>query len=153
MNNIGFLVYTSWTEFGYSETLYSWFSTICYRLEDGEWGSRFPVVMNDLYYNEENGVGYDKLETFKEEIKIIKSKFSKLTPNEAIWSLEDNNLKIPNNMPNINYDAKSLVNFYIKTNSNKNIFDIIYRKIESMEYNKRSCRIVSEQDLLTIEKI
>jgi len=150
---VGFLVFADWFEFGYSETLYSWFSTICYRLEDKEWGSRFPIVMNDLYYNEEHGVAYENLEDFKNELETIKHEFSKLTKKDAIWSFEDKVLEVPPSMPNINYSATNLIDFYIKLNSNKNIFDVIYRKYESMQFYKTCCRIVAEKNLSTIPKI
>ena len=103
MKNVGFFQCNVWAEFGYSETLYSWFSTICYRLENQEWGSRFPITMNCLYYDEKNGVEYQNLNKFEKEIKEIKEEFHKLTLDDAIWSLEENILKIPLNMPNINY--------------------------------------------------
>jgi len=70
-NNVGFLVRNYWVEFGSSDALYSWFSTICYRLEDSKWGSRFPIVMKDLYYDEEYGVPYEKVEQFREELETI----------------------------------------------------------------------------------
>ena len=145
MINVGFLVYTSWTEFGYSETLYSWFSTICYRLENREWGSRFPIVMNKLYYDEENGVPYEDLDTFKAELVMIKNEFSKLSAKDAIWSFEANILEVPANMPNINYKARDLVGFNINKRG-KNILDIIFRKCESMQYFKKSCKIITDRD-------
>lgn len=149
MKSVGFLVYTSWTEFGYSETLYSWFSTICYRLENKKWGSRFPVVMNKLYYDEENGVPYEDLDTFKAELATIKNEFSRLSVKDAIWSFEENVLEIPPNMPNINYNTMNLVEYYIKSNSSKNIFDVLFRKCESMQYFKKNCRIISEKDFFS----
>ena len=144
---VGFLVFADWAEFGYSETLYSWFSTICYRLENREWGSRFPIVMNKLYYDEEIGVPYEDLDAFKSELEIIKEEFSKLSPKDAIWSFEENILDVPPNMPNINYSAKNLVDFYINKRG-KNIFDLLDTIIEDMQFYKKGCRIVAERDLL-----
>ncbi len=77
MKNIGLRIDTSWIEFGYSETLYSFFSTICYRLEDSKWGSRFPILMNNLYYDEKIGVKYQDIKEFEKEIKIIKKRTDK----------------------------------------------------------------------------
>ena len=36
-------------EIGTASFLYSFFSTVAYRLEKGRWGSRFPIIMNELY--------------------------------------------------------------------------------------------------------
>ena len=153
MTIVGFLVFTGWTEFGYSETLYSWFSTICYRLEDKKWGSKFPIVMNKLYYDEEYGVPYEDLEDFKNELVTIKVEFSKLSPKDAIWSFEENILEVSPNMSNINYNAKNLVDFYVNPR-NKNIFNLLDTiTSDDMPYYKKCCRIVAEKNLLTIPKI
>lgn len=152
MMNVGFLVFADWFEFGYSETLYSWFSTICYKLEDKKWGSRFPIVMNNLYFDEEYGVAYEQLEDFKKELETIKLEFSKLKQQDAIWSFEDNILKVPIDMPNINYNANTLETFFVSKSAQKTIFDVLKTIIEDMQFYKKRCRIVSEKDLLSIPK-
>ncbi|UFH59486.1 Imm70 family immunity protein [Sulfurovum mangrovi] len=143
---VGFKIFGTWIEFGYSETLYSWFSTICYKLEDGKWGSRFPIVMNHLYFDEEAGVNYEQIEKFREEIITIKNEFSKLAPADAVWSFEDNILEIPKNMPNINYNTDNLQNFYI-SNSGQTIFERLEYTIEGMAFYKSNCSIEAEKDI------
>ena len=34
---------------GTADFLHAFFSTVCGRLENGKWGSRFPHLMNELY--------------------------------------------------------------------------------------------------------
>ncbi len=143
MKNVGFKIYSDWMEFGYSETLYSWFSTICYRLENSKWGSRFPIVMNNLYYDEKNGVKFEDLEKFKNELKTIKNELSKLSIKDAIWSFEENICNVPNNKPNLNHNADNLSNFYVNIRM-KNIYDIFDILIEDMNYYKTNCIIVEE---------
>lgn len=147
MNNVGFKVDIIWSEFGYSETLYSWFSTICYRLENSKWGSRFPVVMNNFYYDEKNGVKFEDLEKFKNELKTIKDEFSKLSVKDAIWSFEENIYNVPNNKPNLNYNADNLSNFYVNTGMNT-IYKIFEKVFERMLFFKANCIIVEEKALL-----
>ncbi|MDN5104868.1 Imm70 family immunity protein [Aliarcobacter butzleri] len=147
MKNVGFKIYSDWMEFGYSETLYSWFSTICYRLENSKWGSRFPVVMNNFYYDEKNGVKFEDLEKFKNELKTIKDEFSKLSVKDAIWSFEENIYNVPNNKPNLNYNADNLSNFYVNIRM-KSIYDVFDILIEDMNYYKTNCIIVEEKALL-----
>ena len=145
MKIVGFKIYSDWMEFGYSETLYSFFSTVCYNLENKEWGSRFPIIMNSLYYDEEFGVKYEDIEEFQKEIKIIQDEFSKLKPKNAIWSFEDEIFQIPKNKPNIDYDAKSLESFY-QNNFSKNIFDLFQIVLEDMSYYKSNCKIEIEKN-------
>lgn len=52
--NIGY----SWYKVGRASFLNSFFSTICYRLENGQWGSRYPYLMNNLY---QGGLSYTTL--------------------------------------------------------------------------------------------
>ena len=35
-------------EIGTASFLHSFFSTVAYRLENNRWGSKFPVIMNEL---------------------------------------------------------------------------------------------------------
>lgn len=147
MKNVGFKIYSDWMEFGYSETLYSWFSTICYRLENSKWGSRFPVVMNNFYYDEKNGVKFEDLEEFKNELKTIENELSKLPVKDVIWSFEENIYNVPNNKPNLNYNADNLSNFYVNTGMNT-IYKIFEKVFERMLFFKANCIIVEEKALL-----
>ena len=46
----GFRIDFLWYQVGQGDFLHAFFSTICYRLEKGLWGSKFPYLMNDLYH-------------------------------------------------------------------------------------------------------
>ena len=46
---VGFKVGCIWYEIGAASFLHSFFSTVAYNLEGGNWGTRFPVIMNELY--------------------------------------------------------------------------------------------------------
>ena len=71
MKIVGFKIYSDWMEFGYSETLYSFFSTICYNLENKEWGSKFPITMKNLYSDEKFGVRYEDIDEFQNSIMLF----------------------------------------------------------------------------------
>ena len=45
---VGFGVDCLWYPVGSGDFLYAFFSTVCVRLENGEWGSHYPVLMNEL---------------------------------------------------------------------------------------------------------
>lgn len=141
MKNVGFSIKAGgvdWYEFGYSETLYSWFSTICYLLEDNRWGGRYPLVMNQLYFDERNGIPYEKVKEFEAELKDIENKFKTIDSKKAIWSCEKKIYIIPKGMLNIDYTAKTLDKLYIKKHypnqENKTIFELLYQCIKDMDF-------------------
>lgn len=44
---VGFRYSDIWNEFGDSDLLHAFFSTICYHLEDNNWGSKYPYVQKN----------------------------------------------------------------------------------------------------------
>ena len=60
-------------EIGTASFLYSFFSTVVYRLEKGRWGSRFPMIMNELYQGQ---LSFEKILVAKQELKQIKKELS-----------------------------------------------------------------------------
>lgn len=46
---VGFKVKYYWFQVGSGDFLHSFFSTVCLRLENGEWGSKYPKLMKTLY--------------------------------------------------------------------------------------------------------
>ena len=79
-------------ELGSASFLHSFFSTICVRCEDDNWGSKFPHLMNDLYQG--------KLETEQvngalaelHEVKVLLSKFP---PSQVVWDIESRSVAPP----------------------------------------------------------
>ena len=47
---IGFFVDPIFYTIGMGDFLNSFFSTIYIKLEKSEWGSKYPIIMNDLYW-------------------------------------------------------------------------------------------------------
>lgn len=46
---VGFKVKYYWFQIGSEDFLFSFFSTVAYNLENKKWGTKFPVIMNELY--------------------------------------------------------------------------------------------------------
>lgn len=46
---VGFKVKFYWYQIGSGDFLHAFFSTVAYNLENMKWGSRFPVIMKELY--------------------------------------------------------------------------------------------------------
>ena len=70
---VGFKVEFFWYQIGTGDFLHSFFSTIAYNLENKNWGSRFPVIMNELYQGKISAENVDKAIT---ELEIIKKAYS-----------------------------------------------------------------------------
>ena len=56
-------------EIGTASFLHSFFSTVAYRLENNRWGSKFPVIMNELYQGK---LSYKNVPVAKAELTQIK---------------------------------------------------------------------------------
>ncbi|SKA41197.1 Immunity protein 70 [Chitinophaga eiseniae] len=71
---------------GTGDFLHSFFSTIAYRLEGSEWGSRFPVLMNELFID---GIAPAQGDAVLRELAVIKKELSALPPDQVIWDIDD----------------------------------------------------------------
>lgn len=64
----------------------SFFSTIAYRLENNEWGSVYPVIMNEFYKGK---LEQKNIIRAINEMKDIKRKLQKLEFSQLIWNIEE----------------------------------------------------------------
>lgn len=96
-------------EIGTASFLHSFFSTVAYRLENNRWGSKFPVIMNELYQGK---LSFENVPAAKEELTQIKKALTKLSPNKVIWDIEDLS-KQPPWGDNISEEISSLGNYFI----------------------------------------
>ena len=83
---VGFKVGCIWYEIGAASFLHSFFSTVAYNLEGGNWGTRFPVIMNELYQGE---LANANVPNAKVELNTIESELKNLSPDKVIWDMED----------------------------------------------------------------
>lgn len=83
---VGFKIGCIWYEIGAASFLHSFFSTVAYNLEGGNWGTRFPVIMNELYQGELTNANVPNA---KVELNTIESELKNLSPDKVIWDMED----------------------------------------------------------------
>lgn len=83
---VGFKVGCIWYEIGAASFLHSFFSTVAYNLEGGNWGTRFPLIMNELYQGELTNANVPNA---KVELNTIESELKNLSPDKVIWDMED----------------------------------------------------------------
>ncbi|MCM1102070.1 MAG: immunity 70 family protein [Clostridium sp.] len=83
---VGFKVSFYWYQIGQGDFLHSFFSTVAYRLEDGNWGSRFPVIMKELYQGKACA---EHIAAALEELGVITEELRDHAPDQVIWDIED----------------------------------------------------------------
>ena len=93
---VGFKVKYYWYQIGRGDFLHSFFSTVAYNLENDNWGSRFPIIMNELYQGKMSWMNVDKA----------------FSPDKVIWDIEDLS-KQPPWGNNISKDITSLSNYFV----------------------------------------
>lgn len=83
---VGFKVKFYWYQIGQGDFLHSFFSTVAYNLENKIWGSRFPIIMNELYQGK---IEYKNINVALEEVDMIKTELKSLSPQDVVWDIED----------------------------------------------------------------
>jgi len=106
---VGFKVDFFWYQIGSGDFLHSFFSTVAYNLEKGKWGSRFPVIMNELYQGK---IDNKKIDKAIKEVKIIKKELKKYSPDKVVWDIDDLS-KQPPWGDNISKDITNLSNYFV----------------------------------------
>lgn len=114
------------TVIGPGGLLHSLFSTIAARLENGDWGSRFPWIMNGLYGGalEERGAqaAYD-------EMIRIRSELAALPPSAVVWDIEQPGLQPPWGTQ-VGPHVTNMAQYYV-TQTGRNLVDEIIDNLES----------------------
>ena len=84
--SVGLMVGYNWWTIGEGSLFNSFFSTIYVRLENNQWGSRYPVIMNKLYWGD---VPFESVESGIAELVSIQEELKKFLPQDVIWDFED----------------------------------------------------------------
>ncbi len=132
-NKFGFSL-DCWYPLGSSDLVYSFFSTICYNLENQKWGSKYPCTMRLLYQGK---VGYINLNQTLKEILEIREELKAFSPDKVVWDIED----LSNQPPwgdKISDDITDLSNYFI-TSEGEDFFEIIINAIK--DGKKRFCNV------------
>jgi len=116
------------TEVGPQGILHSLFSTIAVRLEDGKWGSRFPVIMNVFYQGKLDRLHAD---TAFAEMKIIREELKAVAPKYVVWDIENLDQEPPWAGVEIASHVTSAQN-YFATTYGRNLVDEIAEGIDSL---------------------
>lgn len=122
---VGFSVEVDWFQIGNGDFLYSFFSTVAYHLENENWGSRFPFVMNELYQGrlEAENVGGAISEVVK-----IRSELKNYPPDQVIWDIDNLSAKPPWG-DNISGEITDLSNYFV-TSGGEDFFSVFLEALE-----------------------
>ena len=94
---------------GTADFLHSFFSTVCGRLENGKWGSRYPSLMNELY---QGALSAQHLAAGAEELVQIRQELAQFAQDQVIWDIDDRSLTPPWG-DNISEDITDLSNYFV----------------------------------------
>ena len=106
---VGFSVLFYWYQIGSGDFLHSFFSTVALRLENGSWGSVYPVIMNELYQGE---LPANKISDAMNELNCIRQELAKYDPDQVVWDIEDLS-KQPPWGNRISKDITNLSNYFV----------------------------------------
>lgn len=83
---VGLKVGPIFYKIGTGSFLHSFFSTVACNLENNNWGSRFPLIMNELCYK---SLPPDKIDSAAEELNKIFIELEEYSPSMMVWDIED----------------------------------------------------------------
>ncbi|MEG0314846.1 MAG: immunity 70 family protein [Erysipelotrichaceae bacterium] len=135
---VGFKVKYYWFQVGNGDFLHSFFSTICLRLENGEWGSKYPNLMKSLYQGtlEQHGLS-DAIN----ELTEIKKELEKLSPQEIVWDNEDLELTPPWGT-DISSEITNLSNYFV-TSEGEDLITLLGNALNKAKDLNESIMIVT----------
>ncbi len=112
-------------EIGKNSFFWSFFSTVYIKLEKDNWGSLFPVIMNEFY---SGNLSYKRCNKAIEELKRIREMLKAYPPEQIVWDAENLNTRPPWG-GDISTSITSLSNYFL-TSSGNDLFDVILNAFE-----------------------
>lgn len=144
MGKLGFKIYWDWYPIGSGYLLDAFFSTVAVNLENNNWGSRFPIIMNEL----NRGVlDYKHAKDALNELLIIKNELKDIPIANVIWDIDDKTIKGPVGYL-LNANAENLSN-YFKTSENADFIELLEKVISISLNMKKDVMINKLNDIST----
>lgn len=134
----GILVDCFFYELGHSDFVHSFFSTISYHLEKEGWGSKYPLLMIELYNDK---LKWEDASVVKANLIEIEQELSKQCPEHVVWDIDDLSKRPPWG-DNISSKVTNLANYFATTDG-KTFLEVIRSAIEVAEEDKCDLKIHS----------
>jgi hypothetical protein len=108
---------------GQDDFLHSFFSTVAYQVEREGWGSRFQVLMNELYMGR---LPKEHVPQAREELQEVRARLSELQPADRVYSYDEPNKPTPWDVPP---GAATLADCFLSS-SGTNLLDLLARALD-----------------------
>lgn len=133
---VGFTVKRYLYTIGGGDFLHAFFSTVCRRLENEQWGSKYPHIMRELYQGE---LPVEHLQQAEKELAQIKRGLAQLAPDQVIWDIEDRSLTPPwgNRISN---SITDLGNYFV-TSSGEDFLEVFHNALTKAQQLQVPLRI------------
>jgi hypothetical protein len=133
--SVGIKTGYSWYQIGRGDYLESFFSTVAYYLENQQWGSRYPIIMKQLYSGK---LSYKDADVAINELKNIRDSLKELSKenNDIIWDARDLTIKVPEWAINLNNEVISLAAYFVTTDGRELIEVFLLALNDSKELKK-----------------
>jgi 2,3-bisphosphoglycerate-dependent phosphoglycerate mutase len=125
------------TDIGPGGILHSLFSTIAVRLEGGQWGERYPVIMDKLY---QGVLGRADAVPALTEMRQITEQLSRLDPTQVVWDIEEPDQEPPWGLA-VGPHVGNMANYHV-TPGGRNLIKVIIENLESLRDCGGSLEIV-----------
>ncbi len=122
---VGITVDFYWYQVGTGDFFHSFFSTVAYNLEENNWGSRFPIMMNEFYDGVLKNADISKA---LQEMDIIERELKSFSPDKVVWDIEDLSQEPPWG-DDISPDITDLSNYFV-TSDGENLITIMRHAFE-----------------------
>lgn len=132
----GILVDCFYYELGHSDFVHSFFSTISYHLENEGWGTKYPLLMNELYNDKLN---WNDVSVVIANLIEIEKELSKHSPEQVIWDIDDISQEPPWG-DKISPKVTSLANYFATTDG-KTFFELLRTALDVAEEDKCDLKI------------
>ncbi|XZJ40518.1 Imm70 family immunity protein (plasmid) [Clostridium perfringens] len=106
---VGLKIDFLWYQIGIPDFLHSFFSTISYNLEESKWGSKYPILMNELYQGK---LSWENANKAIKELNLIRKELKKFSPDYVVWDIDDISKLSPWGK-NISSDITDLSNYFV----------------------------------------
>lgn len=135
--SVGIRVGSITDEIGSSDFLHAFFSTISSNLETNGWGSRFPVLLKNLYQGSiDSSFALDGIA----ELNVIKTELTDIPPEKVVWDIEDSS-KIAPWGDHISPDINSLANYFV-TSTGRDLISTLIEALDDAAANNKVAKVV-----------
>jgi hypothetical protein len=125
-------------EIGDMEFLYAFFSTLNVRLEPWGWGTRFPILLQQLYQGHVTAT--DAAEALT-ELQQARAELAKWPASAVVWSAEDRDLQPPWG-DDISPDITDLSNYFVNS-TGRDLFELLLEALKAAVESGEPAEIVS----------